>query len=56
MFAAQHGHDAVVSALLQSGADPKAKGSHGLSAIGFAQQNGHKRTLGLLLGTGSNSR
>jgi hypothetical protein len=47
-FAAQHGFDAAVEVLLAAGADPRRKGSHGLSAIGFAQQNQHATTLRLL--------
>jgi ankyrin repeat protein len=50
MFAAQHGHDDVVIALLRAGADPDAEGAHGFSAVRLAQQNEHKRTLSLLLG------
>jgi ankyrin repeat protein len=53
MFAAQHGHDDVVRMLLDAGADASVVGRHGLSAIGFAKQNGHKRTIGLLMGAGS---
>jgi ankyrin repeat protein len=39
MFAAQHGYNDIVRLLLEKGADPARTGSHGLSAIGFAQQN-----------------
>lgn len=48
MFAAQHGNDPIVSLLLEAGADPDAAGSHGLSVIGFAEQNGLLETLRLL--------
>jgi uncharacterized protein len=41
MFAARHGHDLVVLLLLLQGADPKVKGSHGLSAVEFARQHRH---------------
>ena len=48
MFAAQHGNNAIVTLLLQAGGDPNVVGTHGLSAIGFAKQNGHAETLRLL--------
>ena len=48
MFSAQHGNNAIVTLLLQAGADPNVVGTHGHSAIGFAQQNGHAETLRLL--------
>jgi hypothetical protein len=34
--------------LLEKGADPTIKGTHGLSAISFAQQNGLNETLKIL--------
>jgi len=49
MFAAQQGFNDVVKLLLDAGADPQVVGKHGLSAIGFARQNGHKETERLLL-------
>lgn len=39
MFSAQHGYNDIVKYLLSNGADPLVKGSHGLNAIGFAEQN-----------------
>ncbi|HEX6885977.1 MAG TPA: ankyrin repeat domain-containing protein [Planctomycetota bacterium] len=48
MFAAQHGKEAIVTLLLHAGGDPNLVGTHGLSAIGFARQNGHAETLRLL--------
>jgi ankyrin repeat protein len=48
MFAAQHGHDEVIRLLLAAGADVARKGSHGLSAAGFAEHNGLAATLRLL--------
>jgi ankyrin repeat protein len=44
MFAAQHGYTNIVELLIDAGADVNAKGNHGLTALGFAQQNGHKKT------------
>lgn len=50
MFASQHGHNQVIRLLLAKGADPHAKGNHGLSAIGLAEQNGLKETRNILMG------
>ena len=48
MFCAQHGHNDIVKLLLGHGADPKIKGSHGLSAIEFAQQKDLQETEKIL--------
>ena len=48
MFAAQYGHNDIIRLLLAKGADPHRKGTHGLSAIGFAQQNGHQESEKIL--------
>lgn len=48
MFCAQHGHNNVVRFLLNKGANPNIKGNHGLSAIGFAQQNNLPETEKIL--------
>jgi ankyrin repeat protein len=50
MFSAQHGYNDIVRLLLDKGADPKAKGNHGISAIGFAEQNGLEETKRILEG------
>ena len=44
MFAAQHDHVDIVRQLLAAGADPNARGGHGLTALGIARRNGHART------------
>lgn len=51
MFCAQYGHNNVVKFLLEKGADPNIKGNHGLSAIGFAQQNKLPETEKILRGS-----
>lgn len=51
MFCAQYGHNDVVIFLLGKGADPNKKGNHGLSAIGFAQQNNLPETEKILRGS-----
>lgn len=48
MFAAQHGHDGIVRSLLEAGAEVNARGDHGLTALGFAKQNGHRKTRKIL--------
>jgi uncharacterized protein len=48
MFAAQHGHTEIVRRLLEASADLDVRGDHGLTALGFAQQNGHDETARLL--------
>jgi ankyrin repeat protein len=50
MFAAQHGHDNIVRLLLDHGADPSVRGTHGKSASDLAGQNGHESTVQLLKG------
>jgi hypothetical protein len=50
MFAAQHGHNDIVRYLLGKGANPALVGKHGLSAVGFAQQNELTETEGILTG------
>jgi ankyrin repeat protein len=48
MFAAQHGHTDIVKRLVEHGGDLDARGQHGLTALGFARQNGHDETARLL--------
>jgi uncharacterized protein len=48
MFAAQHGHTDIVKRLVEHGGDLDARGEHGLTALGFARQNGHDETARLL--------
>ena len=48
MFAAQGGHAEIVRRLLDAGADAAPPGDHGLTARGFAEQNGHDETARLL--------
>jgi ankyrin repeat protein len=48
MFAAQHGNIEIVRHLLEHGADFDARGEHGLTVLGFAQQNGHDEIARLL--------
>ena len=43
---------AAPTMLLDAGADPNVRGTHGLTALGFAQQNGHADTAAVLLEAG----
>jgi ankyrin repeat protein len=52
MFAAQHGHAGLVQLLLTAGADPNRRGAHGLTALGFAEQNEHHEVTRLIRGAG----
>jgi ankyrin repeat protein len=52
MFAAQRGNAQMVRRLIESGADPNTLGTHGLTALGFAQQNGHHEAARILLEAG----
>jgi ankyrin repeat protein len=53
MFAAQHGYADTVELLIDAGAKVNAKGNHGFTALGFAQQNGHKKTAKALQKAGA---
>jgi ankyrin repeat protein len=48
-FAAQNGHEAIVSLLLEKGADPAIRDSSGLTPLIHAARGGHRRVVDLLL-------
>ena len=50
---APHDHVDIVRQLLAMGADPNARGGHGLRALGFARQHGHSRTVAMLTSAGA---
>ena len=53
MYAAQHGHEAVVQALLAKKANPDAKNSKGNTALMRAAQRGHAAVVEALLAKGA---
>ena len=48
MFAVQHVYVSIVNLLMAAGADVKARGTHGFSALDFARQNRHLEVVTLL--------
>jgi ankyrin repeat protein len=54
MGAAFKGHTAMVTRLLEAGADPRAKNAAGLDALGFARTFG-REDVALLLATAMES-
>ena len=53
MFAAQHGYTEIVKMLLDAGADPNMRGTHGFTALGLVMQHGHQETIQLLKSVGA---
>ncbi len=53
MFAAQRGDAHMVRRLIESGADPNVRGTHVLTALGFAQQNGHNEVARIIVQSGA---
>ena len=53
-MAAQDGHDVVVRALIQAGADVNKAGDNGATPLFIATQNGHEAVVRALIELGAN--
>ena len=53
IMACQNGHEAIVSLLLEKGADVNAKNNDGWTPLHWASENGHEAIVSLLLEKGA---